>query len=244
MAEDKRNARELVQYLRGRGVTTAEIAGELQRDPRMVRKILNGETSGAAYTATLRELATTGRVTTRPPRRRTKAGTLVPVRSKVGAESKSHVPADTGGRYTEERQGGRFTTSTTYMGGGARAHTLHVPKGKETKGRTTAESELMRITRAAARGQSKDTQKRVRLQLTYANGRVMEVNDYNASSLLNRFNTLGDKNPLTWLAEQARERYANLDVDKIPITGVTMTVYNAERTDRSSRPYRSQGGSE
>src|SRR5690606_28084629 len=123
---------------------------------------------------------------------------------------------------------GRFTTTTTYMGGGARTHNVHVPKGRQTKGRTTAETELMRITRAAARGQSKDTQKRVRMQLTFANGRVMEVNDYNASSLLNRFNTLGDKQPMQWLADQARERYVNLDVDKTPITGVMMTVYNAK----------------
>ncbi len=60
MATDKRTARELIQHLRGRGVTNAEIARELQRDPRMVRKVLNGETPGTNYVQTLRELADTG----------------------------------------------------------------------------------------------------------------------------------------------------------------------------------------
>lgn len=235
---DNRSARELIQELRGRGVTTAEIASELRRDPKMVRKVLNGETSGAIYTATLRELATTGRATTIPPRRRDSSGNLVPVRTKAGAATKTTVPEDTGGRYTNERQGGRLQTDTTYLGGGGRQHELKIPKGKTAKGRTAAETELLRLTRAAARGQSKDTQKRVRLQLTYANGRVMEVNDYNASTLLNRFNQLGGGNPLDWLAAQSAERYANLNVGKVPITGVTMTVYDSERTERSSRAYK------
>ncbi|WP_341978122.1 hypothetical protein LTA6_002042 [Microbacterium sp. LTA6] len=37
-------------------------------------------------------------------------------------------------------------------------------------------------------------------------------------------------------------RLANLDVDKTPITGVTVAVYNAERTDLSSRSYHPRGG--
>jgi hypothetical protein len=238
MADDKRSARELIQELRGRGVSTTEIARELRRDPKMVRKVLNGETSGALYVDTLRELVTTGRATTVPPRRRDRDGNLVPVRTKAGSETKSAIPEDTGGRYTSDKQGGRFQTRTTYMGGGGRQHEINLPKGKTAKGRTAAETELLRLTRAAARGQSKDTQKRIRLQLTYANGRVMEVNDYNASSLLNRFNQLGGGNPLHWLASQSAERYANLDVSKVPITGVTMTVYDSQRTDKSSRAYK------
>jgi len=245
MAEDKRSAQELIQYLRGRGVSNAEIAAELQRDPRMVRKVLNGETTGAAYRATLIELATTGRASTVPPRRRSNDGRVVRVRAKAGATEKSVTPADTGGRYTVSKQGGRFT-STTYLGGGGRQHEIHMPKGKTAKGRATATDEIVAKVRSAARGQSADTQKRIRMQLTFANGRVMEVNDYNASSLLNRINTAkreatpwgGNGDALGWLAAQTAERYANLDVAKVPVTGVTMTVYDAPRTEQSSRSYR------
>ncbi|MGO2933139.1 hypothetical protein [Microbacterium sp.] len=241
MADDKRTARELIQDLRGRGLSNTEIASELQRSPRMVRKVLNGETSGAAYTQTLRELASTGRASTVPPRRRSKDGNLVPVRTKAGAAEKSAPPVDTGGRYTSERQGGRFT-ATTYLGGGGRQHEIKVPKGKTTKGRGAATADLLTKVRSAARGQSKDTQKRVRLQVTYANGRVMEVNDYNASTLLKRMNEQGGRDPLGWLAAQSAKRYANLDTSKTPITGVTMTVYDSPRSDRSSRDYRPRNG--
>lgn len=234
---DDRTAQQLIQHLRGRGLTTREIAGELQRSPRMVNKVLNGESSGAVYRKTLLELASTGRATTVPPRRRAKSGKLVAVRSKAGATEKSVVPEDTGGRYTSKKQGGRFT-STTYLGGGGRQHEIHIPKGKNTKGRKLATDELMKKVRSAAQGQTRDVQKRVRLQLTFANGRVMEVNDYNASSLLNRFHQLGGGNALNWLAASAAERYINLDVGKVPVTGVTMTVYETTRTEYSSRPYR------
>jgi DNA-binding transcriptional regulator YdaS (Cro superfamily) len=230
MADDKRSARELVQELRGRGISTKEIAGELGRDPRMVRKVLNGETSGAAYRATLIEIATTGQAKTRPARRRAKDGHIVPVRAAKGSETKTIVPADTGGRYTDKKQGGRFT-STTYLGGGGRQHEIHVPKGKTAKGRDAANADLTSKIRAAAKGQSGDNQKRVKMTLTYANGRVMEVNDYNASTLLQRINSNGG-DVLGWLASQSDKRYKNLDLSKQTITGVTMTAYDTPKTNQ------------
>lgn len=231
------SSRELVQTLRGRGVSNAEIAAELNVSPRMVRKVLNGESPGRNYAATLQELATTGRATTRPERRRRADGALVPVRTKRGAPTKSAPPPDTGGRYTKAKQGGRFTSETGYMGGGGRQHQLRIPKGDKAKGRQAANSDLITKIRAAARGQSADVQKRVRMQLTYANGRTMEVNDYNASSLLDRVKRLGDGDVLGFLTSQMKERYKNLDPSKTAITGVTMTVTNETRTAESSRPY-------
>jgi hypothetical protein len=232
-AAEGKSARELIQELRGRGLSTADIAGELRRDPRMVRKVLNGETSGAAYRGTLQELATTGRATSVPPRRRAKDGHIVPVRTKRGAETKSVVPADTGGRYTREKQGGPLR-STTYMGGGGRQVELKVPKGKTAKGRQAADAEILTAVRAAAKGQSRDQQKRIRATLTYADGRVMEVKDYNASTLLNRLNGAGGS-VLDWLADQSKDRYPNLDTSKTTITGVSLTVYETPKTDQYQR---------
>jgi hypothetical protein len=228
MAEDKRSALELVQELRGRGLTNTEIANELQRSPRMVYKILNGETSGRVYRATLIELATTGKASTIPPRRRTKDNRLVPVRTKSGAPTKSAPPIDTGGRYTQQKQGGRLR-STTYLGGGGRQHELNIPKGKATKGRQAANAEILESVRSAARGQARDVQKLIKARVTYANGRVMEVNDYNASTMLKRINDAGGE-PLEWLRSESGKRYTNLDVSTTPITGVTLTIYDTPKT--------------
>lgn len=240
-SDDTRTARELIQQLRGRGISNAEIARELQRDPRMVRKVLNGETPGTNYVQTLRELADTGHANTVPARRRNKAGEVVRVRAGRAAGTSSVAPADTGGRYTDAPQGGRYT-STSYGREGVRIHQVSIPKGKKTKGRAEATRDLLGMVRSAARGQSKDTQRRVKIRLTFANGRQMEVNDYNASTLLNRINEHGEKDALGWLAGQMSKRYTNLDTAQQSITGVTLNVYSAPRTDRSSRAYKPREG--
>jgi transcriptional regulator with XRE-family HTH domain len=240
------SAQQLLQELRGRGLSVSEIAGELQRSPRMIRKVLNGETSGAVYRASLLELARTGQTTTVPPRRRSRSGDLVRVRSKAGAAEPTVVPQDTGGRYTPNRQGGRLRT-TTYLGGGGRQHELQIPKGKTAKGREQANSEILHRVRSAARGQARDTQQMIKARITYANGRVMEVKEYNASTMLKRINDHGG-GALGWFRDENGERYTNLDVADQPITGVTMTVYGKAKTqeyDRQrtrGRPRRTQSG--
>jgi hypothetical protein len=228
---DSRSARELLEELRGRGLTNAELAGEIRRDPKMIRKVLNGETSGEAYRTTLLEIARTGRATTVPPRRRSKSGDLVPVRSKRGASTPTVVPEDPGGRYTNRKQGGRLRTGTTYLGGGARIHELHVPKTKTARGRADADAAIVASIRAASKGQSGDNQKRVKATLTYANGRIMEVNDYNASTLLDRLNG-AEGGALGWLADQSSKRYPNLDTGQVAITGVSLTVYETPKTEQ------------
>ena len=126
---------------------------------------------------------------------------------------------------------------------GVRVHQVSIPKGKKTKGRAEATRDLLSMVRSAARGQSKDTQRRVKITLTFANGRQMEVKDYNASTLLNRINEQGEKNALGWLAGQMSKRYTNLDTSQQSITGVTLNVYPSARTDKSSRNYTPREGS-
>lgn len=230
---DQQNAQDLVRFLRGRGVTTSEIAAELHRSPRMVRKILNGETSGALYRDTLEELASTGRVTKVPPRRRLKDGSLMPVRTKAGAESKTVIPEDPGGRYTEDRQGGRMQISTTYMAEGGRQFHAKIPKGRTAKGRAQANVGLVQMIRNAAKGQAKD-QKQITARITFANGRQMEVNTYNASTMLKRVNEAGG-DTLGWLARESELRYPNLDVAEVPITGVTLNLVQVPKTEAYDR---------
>jgi transcriptional regulator with XRE-family HTH domain len=205
MTDERRSAQDLVRFLRGRGLTNAEIAAELDRSPRMVSKILNGETRGELYRTTLEELATTGRSTTVPPRRRTKSGELVKVRA-GGGEEKSVTPVDTGGTYAEKRQGGRFRSSTTYLAGGGRQYELGIPKGKTAKGRDLADQEIIAKVRAAAKGQARDKQKQISARVTWANGRTMELNNYNASTMLQRIRE-GGGSALEWMRSESGLRY-------------------------------------
>lgn len=226
----KQTPQQLVQYLRGRGLSIAEIADELHRSPRMVRKVLDGTSRGELYRTTLEQLAATGRASTVPPRRRTRSGELVRVRGVAAGDGvKSVTPVDEGGTYSGTRQGGRLTASTSYLAGGGRQHELHLPKGKAAKGRGEADSAIVSKVRAAAKGQARENQKKIRTVLTFANGRVMEVNEYNASTMLQRIQESGGS-ALDWLRSESSLRYTNLDVSKVPITGVTMTVFEPPKT--------------
>lgn len=235
MADEKRSAQDLVRILRGRGITMTELAGELHRSPRMVRKILNGETSGALYRETLEEIANTGRATKVPPRRRQKDGTLMRIRGKAADGEKTMVtPEDPGGKYTTERQGGRAQISTAFMSEGGRIIEARIPKGKTAKGRTVANEQLVQLVRNAAKGQAGNKQKQITARVTFANGRRMEVNTYNASTMLKRIKEDGG-DTLGWLAREAGNRYVNLDTTDVPITGVTLNVVTVPKTEAYQR---------
>lgn len=235
MVDEKRSAQDLVRLLRGRGITMSELAAELHRSPRMIRKILNGETSGALYRETLEEIANTGRASKIPPRRRLKDGSLMPIRGKVSdGQDRTVIPEDPGGRYTSDRQGGRMQISTTFMSEGGRIIEARIPKGKTAKGRITANEQLVKVIRGAARSQAGRKQKQITARVTFANGRQMEVNTYNASTMLQRIHEDGG-DTLGWLAREAGNRYINLNTADVPITGLTLNVVDVPKTDAYHR---------
>lgn len=238
MVSKKPTALELVQTLRRNGLSNADIARELDRSPRMVSKILRGETSGAMYRSALSQLATTGRLESPPIRRRRKDGTIVRVRAKADAPEKTRIPEDNSGRRTTDKQGGRYRESTTYMPGGDRQHELRIPKGPKAKGRPEANKRIIRMVRSAAQGQSKEKQKRIDLDVTFSDGKRLRIRDYNASSLLRRIHQNAGGDALTWLAEQNRDRTNSGAPTNAPITGITMTVTTSENWPGASRPYK------
>jgi len=210
-----------------------EVARELQRDPRMVSKIMRGETSGESYRKALSELASRGTVSTPPPRRKDKDGRIVHVRAPKSAKEKSVLPPrPTYGKYTDSKQGGRWSTKTSYMDKGGRLHEVGLPKGISAKGRADGAREIERLARSAAKGQ-KWGKKNVMFSLTFANGRTMEVGSrsgYAVSTFLkgvNEFKRNGG-DAVGWLLSQANDRYSDLDLTKTPITGVLMQVYRKE----------------
>lgn len=234
---DKPTARDWVLRSRSNGISVADIARQLDRSPRMVNKILRGETKGDLYINALRDLATKGTVKTPPQRRRDGGGKIIPVRTKAGSAEKSYIPVDKSERYTKEKQGGRFQEATIFYGGGTRQHELNIPKGKKTKGRGEASTTLLGLVRRAARGQTRKTQQRVTLDVTFANGRQMQIKDYNASSLLNRIKTQGGGDAFAWIGKAQKDRYPDFDPAAIPVTGITMTVYQSTNHPGASRPY-------
>lgn len=166
------NPQQLIQQLRSRGVSIPEISRVLGRNSRMIYKVFRGESKGDLYKPALEDLARDGWTDKIPPRRRSKNGELVKVRAPHGAPEATITPVDKGGRYAAGKQGGRFREDTAFGPNGRRRHQLHIPK-KGKVGRAQANDELLRLARSAARGQSKDTQKRVNVELTFANGRRM-----------------------------------------------------------------------
>ncbi|WP_328291558.1 hypothetical protein OG218_02160 [Kineococcus sp. NBC_00420] len=62
--------------------------------PRMVRKVVAGESSGASYMTTLAELVDTGQARTRPARRRDAQGRVVPVRAGRGTAERTRPPEE------------------------------------------------------------------------------------------------------------------------------------------------------
>ncbi|MDR2256182.1 MAG: hypothetical protein LBE25_09315 [Arthrobacter sp.] len=81
MSETPQNAADLIISAREKfGLSIKDVAESLGRSPRMIRKVLSGESSGAAYVEALQYLNVKGTVREAPERRRNKAGKLVPVR--------------------------------------------------------------------------------------------------------------------------------------------------------------------
>lgn len=91
------SAADLIANLRAYGLSVSEIARELGRSPRMIRKVVQGESSGQLYVPALNELVQTGRTQAPPARRRGRDGELVRVRAPRGAAEPTRRPQeDTG----------------------------------------------------------------------------------------------------------------------------------------------------
>ncbi|WP_432570885.1 hypothetical protein [Kineococcus sp. SYSU DK005] len=248
-SSSSRSPVDLVADLRAYGMSIAEIAHELNRSPRMVRKIVRGETSGEAYRTTLTELVDTGRATTRPARRRDRTGQVVPVRAPRGATTTTVRPAEQApapaapppaagagptGRRRRTGQPGTGTAqpttpavppqSTTYLPGGARQHSVRVPqRGRD---REAGRQQVAAWLRAAARGQ-RAGRKNVRFTVHLTDGRAVTVGDkggYAVSAALARSRAEG-QDPFAWLNEEIQARYADFYPNDRDIVGVDLTIY-------------------
>jgi hypothetical protein len=212
---------DMLRDQRAQGVTISELARMLGRSERMVRKVINGETSGEAYRAAATELYERGRVSAAPPRRRGKAGKVVPVRASRSAGGGVRVPAE------PRPKRGRFSESLTPLAGGARQYEFGAPKTRDSKGRAQANATIVSRLRSAAKGQRWD-RKKVKFDIRLSNGHAMTVGSkhgYQVSSVLGRSRGF-EGDALGWLKTQVQHRYPDLDKAGVVITGITMTVYS------------------
>ncbi|GAA0310901.1 hypothetical protein [Kineococcus aurantiacus] len=235
-----RSAADLIADLRAYGLSTTEIARELGRSPRMIRKVVRGESSGQLYVAALEELERTGRSRTPPPRRRGRDGELVRVRAPRAAGQPTRrpseptgapeVPAPPAGPSARRRPAGpgAYRSETTYLPGGARQHLVTAPRS-DGPGRERARQRLLEILRSAARSQ-RGGRRNVRFRLTLVDGTTVEVGakgGYAVSKALSRSRGEGD-DPLGWLAGEVADRayLSRISADGgLDVVGVEATVY-------------------
>ena len=215
------------------GMTWDEMATEMGRSPRLLRKLANGEIAGEQYRTTLTELYQNGRVETLTPRRRTKSGELSKVRGKKG--SPSVTPQDTVGKRVETgRKRDAFRSHPTqFLAGGGKLDRTDMPAGKKSKGREKAWNEVDRKIQRATKSQAHHD-RRLGFELTvkdaegkYRSYRIGSKGGYHASDVRADIRGVHGGSTESWFASQLEAVYPDAGVT---IVSVEMNEYNATRT--------------
>ncbi len=244
---------ELVRSIQAeRKMSRADIAVELGRSPRMVTKLVNGETTGETFREALTSLRDTGAVDRRPARRRNSRGEIVPVRAKIDqvrpattedgkrVKAPTVVPEDTGGRYAKKAPN-RYSSKTAYGKNGNRVHDVTMNKSNK-ESRLRGLDSVKQHLRSVARSQShKD--KRVSFTVTLDNGREMNIGDksgYFSSDVLSTINKMFDGDVESFVMDQLGKVYKGKG--GVPgghkFTGVRMNVTEAKGQAQNSRKTR------
>lgn len=231
-----------------RQMSRADIAAELGRSPRMVTKLLNGESKGESFRDALSSLRERGTVERRPARRRNRQGEIVPVRAKIdsarakapkGEKEKAPtvVPEETGGRYVKKAPN-RFSSKTAYAKNGNRVHDVtmnRTNKESRKRGLESVKEHLRSVTRSQSH---KD--KRISFTVTMDNGRVMSIGEksgYFSSDVLNTINKKFGGDVEKFVNDQLNKVYKGKG--GVPgghkFTGIRMNVTEAKGQAQNSR---------
>lgn len=214
------------------GMTWADMADQLGRSDRMVRKLARGESSGESFRQSLTELYSSGRVDHLTPRRRRADGSLAPVRAKRGEEVKSRTPTDTRGRRMASVRRGRFSVTTQHLGGGNRIDEIEMPVTKNSQGRKKAwaafQEKMLSTTKSQAQ---KDKRVRVTITTQDADGQrrsyqIGTKSGFHASDVRADIKTDHGGSPESWAAYQLSAVYPDTGGS---IVGVQLSVADAAR---------------
>lgn len=232
-------------------LSRAEIADEIGRSPRMVGKLLNGESKGESFREALTSLRDKGAVDRRPPRRRDSHGEIVAVRAKIDAEHQPQVsadgkktkaptmvPEDSGGRWTKKAPN-RFGTKNSFADNGDRIYGVTMHKTNK-KSRERAVETMVKNLRTVTRSQAKED-KRVSFTATLDNGRIVSIGEkggYFSSDVLNRIKSEfgGDAN--AFIMDQIAKVYPPDGSTDHKITGLNMSVFKAKGQAQHSKKKR------
>lgn len=219
-------------------LSRSELARELGRSPRMVGKLINGESTGESYREALTSLNEKGAVYRRPPRRRDKEGNLVRVRAKIDQEHQPEtkeghtkaptvVPEETGGRWVKKAPN-KFSSKSSYADNGDRVYGVTMHKSNK-ESRERGLNAVMANIRTVTRSQGhKD--KRVNFTATMDDGRVVTIGEkagYFSSDVLSKINKEFGGNAQAYLIDQINKAYKGTKMGG-KITGVQMNVFDAK----------------
>ena len=215
------------------GLTWNDMAEQVGRSDRMLRKIARGETSGESFRQSLTELYERGQVETLPPRRRTKDGKLAKVRSKRGAEQKSITPRDTRGKYSPSVKRGRFSHSMTNLPAGNRLHHIEMPRSRRSAGRMkgldACDKTMLKIAKSQARAD-----KRVKVAVTVEDDQghrrqyqIGSKSGFHASDVRSDIRTDHGGSLEGWFQRQLDAVYP--DTGSYTVVGLDINEHNAAR---------------
>lgn len=239
MSEEMMSMADLVKTTKETyGLTWKDMANQLGRSDKMIRKIATGETSGESFRRSITELYERGEVEHMTPRRRSKDGGLARVRSKSGAEQKSFIPEDTRGRRVEPVKRGRYSHTTTALAEGNRLHHIEMPKTPNSQGRkkglAAIDRVLLQITKSQAR-----RDKRVKFNVTVedaeGNRRLLEIGSksgFHASDVRSDMRTDHGGSAEKWLDDEVNKVYR--DLGTFTVVSVDINEFSAVR-DKTTR---------
>ena len=184
-----KSAKEYIDLLISRGMSQAEIAHEMQRDSSLISQIRRGKKPGSNMVGSLKELADTGSVMNRPPRRKTSKGSYSHVRGSKGqgnvlpkgVDEEERMRKTKGRRvrnHVDVPARGKYVKHPTEYGANMRRYKVDFPKTKDAKGRVAAWEALRKDAESLNRktwGDKELPERRAYFKVTYADGSTAEV---------------------------------------------------------------------
>lgn len=225
---------ELVHHIKTTYHTSnRELANLIGRSEKLIRNLHHGKTPGENYRRTLTELYTTGNIQHLTPRRRTKDGTLIRIRTKAGAKTPSTTPTDTQGTPQHKKTRTRYKHTTQLLANGQRIHTTDIPPSPRAKGRAkgfkTVHDTLIKITRSQAHHDKRVTPT-ITVQDPNGNRRTLRIgtkDGYHASDIVTDIKHDHHGDTEAWAQQQLTHVYGS---DNSKIVTITLNEHTATRT--------------
>jgi transcriptional regulator with XRE-family HTH domain len=223
-----------------RGLSRSEMAEFLDRSPRMIGKLLSGESKGESFRSALEELDSKGTLTSPPERRKAKDGHTVPVRARkddpearkrVGKDGRElapvKAPAAREGRYTD-RMPENYRARKWATKGGDKRMRIDMPPGDKNAGEKGMDK-LRKDFTSLARSQ-RHKNKQVKIEVTLDDGKKIELfskGGLNVSKLLAKVKKDFDGNMDAFVRDQVAKNKKSGPAGSHRFASVSVQTFNA-----------------